>query len=227
MTPTPPNPGEVSRGSAIYTAPLLHLYDFTVLRFNNRRVWHCSRERILDHYHDNLRCHHLDVGPGTGWYLSHARYPCTNPRITLLDMSPSSLAVAATRLKRFDLKLVEADVFSPFAFPEKFESIAANYVLHCLPGDWSAKGLAIGNIASALAPDGVFFGSTILGRGVPLRALGRVTTSVYNRIGIFNNESDDIQGLRTALDTHFHTVSTKIVGSVALFRATQPRQRTA
>ncbi|HEX9833753.1 MAG TPA: methyltransferase, partial [Mycobacterium sp.] len=194
-----------------------------VLRFNNRWMWRCPRRRLLQHYDQHIRCSHLDVGPGTGWYLQHTTFPCQHPRVTLLDLSPNSLATAGKRLRTLSPALVASDIFSPIPTQEKYNSIAANYVFHCIPGDWDTKSLAIKHIAAALSPDGVFFGSTILGQGVRHNLLGRRTMKRFNATGTFHNDTDDLLGLQKALDTHFEKSTTTMVGKVALFSATQPR----
>lgn len=223
MTAPLPDPVEIRKGAAFYNARGLFIYNFYVLRFNNRCLWRCPRRRLLHHYDQHIRCDHLDVGPGTGWYLQHVSFPCRNPRVTLLDLSPDSLATAARRLRKLSPKLVNTDIFSPIPTDEKYGSIAANYVFHCIPGNWDTKSLAIKHIAAALSPDGVFFGSTILGQGVRHNLLGRRTMARFNASGTFHNGTDDLAGLQKALDHHFEKYTTTMVGKVALFTATQPR----
>lgn len=223
MTPPLPNPVEIRKGAAFYNARGLFIYNLYVLRFNNRFLWRCPRRRLLRHYDEHIHCNHLDVGPGTGWYLQHATFPCQNPRVTLLDLSPDSLATASRRLRKLSPVSVNSDIFSPIPTDEKYGSIAANYVFHCIPGDWETKSLAIRHIAAALSSDGVFFGSTILGQGVRHNWLGRRTMARFNASGTFHNDTDDLAGLQKALDTYFERYTTTMVGKVALFSASQPR----
>ncbi|BBY42631.1 class I SAM-dependent methyltransferase [Mycolicibacterium celeriflavum] len=220
---TPPDPLEIRKGAAFYNARGLFIYNLYVLRFNNRWLWRCPRGRLLRHYDEHIRCNHLDIGPGTGWYLQHTTFPCRDPKVTLLDLSPDSLATAGKRLRTLSPTLLHSDVFSPIPTNAKFDSIAANYVLHCIPGDWQSKSLAIENVANALAPDGIFFGSTILGVGVRHNLLGRRTMKQFNTSGTFHNDTDDLAGLQKALDTYFEKFTTTMVGTVALFTATHPR----
>jgi SAM-dependent methyltransferase len=223
MTPPLPNPVDIRKGAAFYNARGLFIYNLYVLRFNNRYLWRCPRRLLLRHYDQHIRSNHLDVGPGTGWYLQHVAFPCRNPRVTLLDLSLDSLATASRRLRKLSPVLVNADIFSPIPTDEKYGSIAANYVFHCIPGDWDTKSLAIGQIAAALSDEGVFFGSTILGQGVRHNLLGRRTMARFNASGTFHNDKDDLAGLQKALDTHFEQYTTTIVGTIALFSATRPR----
>ncbi|WP_420094067.1 class I SAM-dependent methyltransferase [Mycolicibacterium tusciae] len=226
MTPPRPNPGEIRKGAAFYNARGLFIYNLYVLRFNNRFLWRCPRRRLLRHYDQHIRCNHLDIGPGTGWYLQHVAFPCRKPRVTLLDLSPDSLATASRRLRKLSPVSINADIYSPIPTDEKFDSVAANYVFHCIPGDWDTKSLAIEHIAAVLSPDGVFFGSTILGQGVHHNRLGRRTMARFNASGTFHNQTDDLAGLQKALDTYFEQYTTTMVGKVALFSATRPRTAT-
>jgi SAM-dependent methyltransferase len=217
-----PDPEEVAKGASVYTPSFLSIYNLVVLRFNNSVLWRCPREKLLQHYDQNITCNHLDIGPGTGWYLQHVKFPCENPKVTILDINPHSLAKTAKSIRKLSPGLIESDVFQPIPTQEKFRSIAANFVLHCLPGNWATKSLVIGNAAAALAPGGVFFGSTILGQGVQHSLLGRRAIEAMNGSGILHNSADDEAGLQEALRTHFEDATTSIVGTVALFTATRP-----
>jgi SAM-dependent methyltransferase len=212
----------VTVGSAVYSAPLLAFYNAGVLIFNNRYVWRCPRERLLQHYDKHISCHHLDIGPGTGWYLEHSTFPCDDPDVTLLDLNTGSLQKTAAKLRTIRPKILQANVFDPIA--GQFDSIAANYVLHCLPGGWRQKSPAISHIAQALSPTGTFFGSTIISEGAQHNSLARMTMTLYNAVGIFHNKGDDLAGLQTLLDDNFERTTIEIIGSVAVFSAANPRR---
>ncbi|SDS96411.1 class I SAM-dependent methyltransferase [Microlunatus soli] len=214
---------EVRRGAAIYSRAVLAIYDLWVVRFSNTLVWRCPRRVISELYDGSIGRRHLDVGPGTGWYLAHAELPADGT-VTLMDLNPNSLEHASARLAPPEPRHLIADVLQEL--PESagpFDSIGANYLLHCLPGPWSDKGAAVEHLAARLTPDGVLFGSTILGRGVDHNLLGRRLMDLYNDRGIFHNTDDNVAGLRAVLDQHFAEVMIDIVGTVAVFRARRPR----
>lgn len=213
---------EVRRGAAVYNKPVLALYDLVVVRVSNSYVWRCHRERMAALYTQNMGRAHLDVGPGTGWYLTHSRRLVAGS-ITLLDINANSLASSSARLAASSPQTVLANVLEPLPSIGPFDSIGANFLFHCLPGTWSAKGVAFGHLARKLSPDGVLFGSTILGRGVHHNLIGRGLMSIYNDRGIFHNADDDQSGLEVALQDHFSDVTVDVVGAVALFRAGRPR----
>ncbi|QGN32072.1 bifunctional 2-polyprenyl-6-hydroxyphenol methylase/3-demethylubiquinol 3-O-methyltransferase UbiG [Microlunatus sp. Gsoil 973] len=215
---------EVRRGAAIYSRPVLRIYDLVVVRLSNSFVWRCHRDRMVEQYERCVGRRHLDVGPGTAWYLAKASLPA-GVMITLVDLNANSLARASARLAGLTTIAVQADVLAPL--PDaigRFDSVAANFVFHCLPGSWAVKGVAFGHVADRLAADGVFFGSTILGRGVRHNLVGRRLMAIYNRRGIFHNADDDQEGLERSLREHFMEVTVTVVGTVALFRARGPRR---
>jgi SAM-dependent methyltransferase len=210
---------EVEAGQRVYTPLVLKGYDLFVLGFSNRFVWRCPSSRMLERYDRYVGPRHLDVGVGTGWFLDNCSWPVDAPRITLLDLNENSLATASKRIQRLAPKTVQANVLDPVGLGEaSFDSIAANFLFHCLPGklQWKAT-TAVENLRPALAPGGVFFGSTILGRGVRHNMLGRRLMRLYNRKGIFSNTEDDLQGLEQGLATQLTDVEIEVVGAVALF----------
>src|SRR5699024_4767028 len=156
----------VRRGARIYSKPVLGAYDLLVVRLSNSVAWRCPRHLMLELYNCYLGPRHLDVGPGTGWYLAHAhRVPAS--QITLMDLNPHSLDSASAHLGAVEHRTVVADVLDPL--PESIgpmDSIAANFLIHCLPGSWSEKGTAFRHLADRLSDEGALFGATIIGRGV-------------------------------------------------------------
>lgn len=225
------NNKDVRRGANIYSKPVLGFYDLLVVRLSNSLVWHCPSRLMLDQYNRLLGQEHLDVGPGTGWYLTHTHLPERN-RITLMDLNENSMEHAGSRLADMPAagtrpapRAVTGNVLEPI--PEhlgNFDSVAVNYLFHCIPGTWQTKGEAFGHLADRLTDDGVLFGGTILGRGVSHNPAGKGLMALYNRMGIFHNHDDDEAGLRQALERSFHQVSVEVVGTVAVFNARQPRR---
>ena len=73
-------------------------------------------------------------------------------------------------------------------------------MIHCLPGPMSRKALAVENVAAVLAPDGVLFGATVLGRSGNHSWLARRVLTLFNRQGGFDNLDDSEAGLREILE---------------------------
>lgn len=214
------HPAADPQTQAIYTPATLAFYDAFVLGLSNRFVWRCPTRCILRLYDAHVTDNHLDVGVGTGWYLDHCRFPGPSPRIGLMDLNPHSLAAASRRIVRYRPELYRADVLRGLeAGIPPFASLSITYLLHCLPGTMAGKAAAIDTLADLLLPDGVLFGATLLGRGVPRSAAARSLMRVYNRLGVFSNEADDPEALRGLLASRFRDVHVEIVGCAALFSA--------
>jgi SAM-dependent methyltransferase len=213
------------RGQSEYTPFFLRIYDPVVLGVFTRFVWRCPTPILVEQYRRHIRPGHLDVGPGTGYFVLRAGLPSGSP-ITLLDPNTNVLKHAARRLRRLDVTVVEADVLKPLPITGPYHSAAMNGVIHCLPGPLSRKAAAIANVAAVLAPDGVFFGATLLGTSGRHTRFGRSFLNANNRRGTFDNLDDTEAGLREILGASFEGVDLETVGSFAIFTATNPRPTT-
>lgn len=76
-------------GAKIYTPLTLKLYDWWVLGVSNRLAWGCpTKEHLLPHFLEHLGNNHLDIGVGTGFYLTHVP---ESSLISLMDLNEASL----------------------------------------------------------------------------------------------------------------------------------------
>ncbi|WP_297121640.1 class I SAM-dependent methyltransferase [uncultured Enterobacter sp.] len=211
---------ETNDGIKVYTPLALKLYDWWVLRISNRYAWQCQTQRhLVPHFRNNMKSNHLDVGVGTGFYLTYAPDICS---VSLMDLNASSLDAATARVGKDRIKAsVLHDVFNPYPahLHNQFDSISMLYLLHCLPGTMKEKAPVIHRAADALTRDGVLFGATILGDEANHNAFGRKLMAVYNKKGIFSNRADGVEDLRTILSAAFDRVDIKVEGKVALFKA--------
>jgi SAM-dependent methyltransferase len=207
-------------GQADYTPAFLAVYDPLVLGVMNRLVWRCPTSEILPLYEACVSGDHLDVGPGTGWYLDRCRLTSSPRAVTLLDVNPDVLAKAAHRLRRFAPGVHPANLLEPIDLPPaSFDSIALTHVLHCLPGTMAEKGDVLGRLGALLRPGGRLFGSTILAGGVPHTPVSRALMRFLNARGVFGNRHDDVAALESTLAERFAHHEVRTVGSVALFTA--------
>jgi SAM-dependent methyltransferase len=159
-------------GQELYSRAFLRIYDPLILGFYGNVVWRCPTSRLVQHYARHVGHRHLDVGPGTGYFLEHARL-ARDTQITLLDPNRDVLAHAARRLAHLHPWTLQADVLKPLPVPagQRFDSAALNYVLHCLPGPPERKAAAVQHVAAVLQPGGVLFGATVLGAAGPRPAV--------------------------------------------------------
>lgn len=205
-------------GQAVYTAWNLRLYDLFVLGLSNRLLWRCPAARLRSLYDRHLSANHLDVGVATGYFLDRCRFPSATPRLVLADLNETCLAHAARRVARYRPVTQRANVLAPLRLDgPPFDSISMTYLLHCLPGDMTEKAAAFDHLKAWLAPGGVLFGASILGRGVPHNLGGRAMLKLYNAKGIFGNAEDSPDDLRRALEARFDKVELELVGCVGLF----------
>jgi SAM-dependent methyltransferase len=204
----------------VYTPARLALYDSVILGISCRFVWRCPKRRFLELYDGHVGARHLDVGVGSGYFLDRCRFPVEQPAITLLDLSEPCLAKAARRIDRYSPQVVRANVLDPLDLGEaRFDSIALNGVLHCLPATMEEKAAVFENLRPFLVEGGVLFGSTILARDVDHGRLARKAIAVYNRERIFTNLEDSGAGLERALAGSFSRYEIETEGSFALFVA--------
>jgi SAM-dependent methyltransferase len=211
------------KGQAGYNAFMLTIYDPFVLGFMTRAVWRSPMASGVELYQTHVGRRHLDVGPGTGYFIEKGAPPGTE--ITLLDPNPQVLAHCSRRLTAMDPSTLEADVMKPLPVDGRYDSAALSFVLHCLPGPMAHKAVAVRNVAAVLEPDGVLFGGTVLGLTERHTRPARAMLRVFNRIGAFDNLGDTADGLRDILDDSFEDVTVEVAGSTALFVASRPRQR--
>jgi SAM-dependent methyltransferase len=210
------------RGQSDYTRLLLSVYDPMVLGLASRFVWRCPTTRLVEGYRRHVGQRHLDVGPGTGYFLERSDLPAGST-VTVLDPNPNVLEHASRRLRHLEVTAVRADVLKPLPVDGPFDSAALNLVIHCLPGPLARKALAVANVAAVLAPAGVLFGASVLGRSGRHTWLARRVLDAFNRRGAFDNLEDSEDGLRGILAASFNRVELETVGSIAIFAASNPR----
>lgn len=212
------------RGFKDYGPLFLKIYDPWVLGFMAPRVWRMGGEAGLDLYRHHMGRRHLDVGPGTGYFIAKTNPP-RDIGLTLLDANPNVLAHCSQTLAEWHPVTVEANVLKPLPLQGPFDSAALAHVIHCLPGPMPEKAPAIRHIASVLTDDGVLFGGTVLGFSARHSLPARLFLRVANRQGGFDNRDDDVAGLRTILENSFEEVDIDVAaGSIAYFVASVPRK---
>ena len=212
-------------GQRDYSRALLNLYDPLVLGPIARFVWRCPTSGLLERYRRHIRPNHLDVGPGTGYFLDRSGL-AEGSHVTIVDPNRNVLRHVSRRLRKFDVTAVEADVLKPLPVAGPFDSAALHLVIHCLPGPMSRKAAAVANVAAVLAPSGVLFGASVLGSTGNHNRVARQFLAAFNRQRGFDNLADTESGLREILEASFDRVELDTIGSIALFAATGPRAST-
>ena len=209
---------QLEAGHAIYTKQILPLYDLIVHGISNRLAWKCPTKRLLKHYNQMVTANHLDVGVGTGYFLDRCKFPSQTPRVALMDLNSNTLEFTSRRIARYNPKTYCRNILDPINLNvEKFDSVGINYVLHCVPGNLKTKSVALDYLKALMNPNAVLFGSTILQGGVSINWLAKRLMASYNKKGMFSNQNDNLEDLKSALNQRFKDISVEVIGCVALF----------
>jgi hypothetical protein len=174
--------------------------------------------RLDAHYQRYIRPNHLEVGVGTGYLLDRAEFPSGATRLALMDLSEPCLERTSRRVARHAPKAYVQNLLEPIQHRlSPFDSIALNYVMHCVPGSFEEKHIAFLHLATLLGPHGVLFGTTVLGQYARKNLWARPAMWILNAIGLFNNRRDNARDLERFLREHFQVLEFDVVGVVAVF----------
>jgi 2-polyprenyl-3-methyl-5-hydroxy-6-metoxy-1,4-benzoquinol methylase len=198
----------------------LRFYDLILFGFVSRNAWRCPTGFLDRHYANHISNNHLEVGPGTGFLLNRVSFTKQSPRMVLMDLSLGCLEKSANRLKRYQPEQFRQNILEPIEHPlEQFDSIAINYVLHCVPGSFKQKGVAFAHLKKQLKDGGILFGSTILYKGVKKNIVAKAALWTLHQLGIFTNQQDCLEDLRESLEANFSQVDIEVRGPTAVFSA--------
>ncbi|WP_051020656.1 class I SAM-dependent methyltransferase [Nocardia araoensis] len=215
-----PTSEAVERGARAYTRALLTCYDVVVLGLVSRFVWRAPRARTQHHYDLHVGARHLELGPGTGYFLQHSLRRRPPERLALADLNPEVLTYSARRLALHRPEIYERNILRPLEIdPPRFDSIGLSFLLHCLPGCIRDKAVVFDHAAAVCAPGGRIFGSTVLGRREPHSPVARLLLAWFNRKGMFANTGDTLEDLERQLAHRFTDYRVARCGSVAFFQA--------
>lgn len=119
--------------------------------------------------------------------------------------------------------MLQHNVLAPIDFDgPRFDSLAINLLLHCLPGSMVEKSVALDHLLPLVKPGGRVFGATLLQGGVQRSLPARGLMALYNGKGIFSNRNDSAAALSEALDSRLENVQVSLEGCAALFSGRVP-----
>lgn len=203
--------------ASIYNGLTLRLYDLGVLGLTNSLIWRCPTKLLVEHYRKQVGAAHLDIGPGTGYYLERV----DARSISLLDLNDSSLSAAAERIEsQAEVFALRQSFFDPIDSNLTFDSIGLNFLMHCIPD--SHKWTRLAELCEHLAPGGTIFGSTVIPDRAEANAVAVFLNGIYNRLGVFGNSEDTSSDITKSLQGLSH-VQVERVGQVILFSAQMPQ----
>ncbi len=189
---------------------------------SNKFIWKCPTAKLLEHYNENISSNHLDIGVGTGYFLDKCHFPSNKVRIALFDLNQNSLDETGRRIARYNPTLYRLNALEKIEVDtETFDSIALNYLFHCLPGKLPEKLVVLDNVNHLLSKNGTVFGATILSSGVEKSRPAEKLMALYNKKGIFTNAEDNYADLENYLASKYSSYEISIQGCVALFKASK------
>ncbi len=191
---------------------LLNNYDYFVNNLNCKYVWKCNQNIIKDLYKNNLSKNHIEIGPGTGYFLKQNQFDS----LYLLDINNDILNDSFKNLKNNSKKIVKINknIFNKNNQLKinNVNSIGFSYVLHCVPNtlDTSLNYL-VNNLNKK---DVTLFGSTV----IPTNTNFLASSELYflNKLGIFNNLNHNLEQLKNFSKNYDHEIN--VVGNVLVFK---------
>ena len=211
------------RGTWIYSTPILRIYDWLVPKVLNRFIWKCDTQLLVEQYTTQVGKRHIDLGPGTGYFLR--RFADQKPHrfesLLLVDESQASLDHATKVLgdlgpRRMKLDLTNRESVMQLS-SERANSVSASYLIHCLPRGLRDSEAMLEVISHVIGSNGVLFGSVILPDLARCRIRSRICCWMLNLPGVFGNKSDSLAELKSQLARHFSNCEVRVVQCVALF----------
>ncbi|QKG19910.1 class I SAM-dependent methyltransferase [Actinomadura verrucosospora] len=207
------------RGDAdMYTRPMLAIYDPIALGMVCPLAWRCPRRTMLAFYDRNVRDRHLDLGPGSGYFLDRCAFPTPDPSITLVDLNQLVLDTVSRRIARYRPEALVRDVLRPLDLGDRrFTSLAVQNVLHCLPGTMAQKAAVLDHLLPYAEPGARIFGTTVIGDTTGRPRFTRWMMRQYNKAGSFHNAHDRLDDLDAALADRFTGYRLWTRGAMAFF----------
>lgn len=205
----------------IYSKSLLSFYDLYVFKCVSPIFFRCPSEKIIDFYLNNVSENHLEVGAGTGFLLKKCQNAEKIKHLSLLDLSENCLQATQKSIKPIKATVYKANILEALPLQNrKFKSIGLNFVLHCVPGNFKTKGMALLNLGNHLTEDGSIFGSTAI-YDSNQNIMAKLVMDAYNKSGIFNNIDDKKNELEDILLSDFNNVSVTQISNVIFFKASK------
>ncbi len=208
-----------TRTSQSYFNPFLLLfYDFMLYRFISPYLWGCSSQLLVERYNVLCRNKHLETGVGTGYLLKKCNAPIE--KLGLMDLSQACLDKTARRLSHLKPDVWRRNILTPIeGIDQKYQSLSINYVMHCVPGNYTSKGVAFKHLKTLLLDDGVLFGASVI-KTDQSNFIAKSFMALLNTLGVFNNTKDTVDDLEAELRRHFKYSHIERRSASVLFIAT-------
>lgn len=193
----------------------IKFYDFLVNDINCNYVWRCNKSNIFNLYKNNIKLNHLEIGPGSGYFLMQ-NYNLKIRNLYLMDINQPILNESKNNLKSkySNIQVINHDIFKKPIKIENLESVGINYVLHCVPGNLEYK---FENLLKNLPINVNIFGATVINNSDKQTYLSKTELYFLNNRGIFNNHQDYSEDFLNFMINQKLNFTHQIVGNVLIF----------
>ena len=205
----------------------LNIYDLLVNKINCKYVWKCDQRYIIDNYEKNIKNNHLEIGPGTGYFLKNIKNiknikttkTTQNINLALLDINDDTLKFSAKNLQNSfnNIKCFNTNIFEkkPVTILPKINSVGINYVLHCVPGNLEDN---IQSLINNIGQSNInYFGASVVSNKELSTFVAKIELYFLNKFGIFNNKNDNYLNLVKYFEKNNIKYEIKIKGNVVIF----------
>lgn len=170
---------------------ILNNYDYLVNNINCKYAWKCNQSVIKNLYKNNISKNHLEIGPGTGYFLKDYHFN----NLALMDINRDILKESQNNLKinSKNITIYQHNIFDNDNRVNNLnlDSIGLTYVLHCVPGKLD---FLLNNLVKNLNSNNyTIFGATVIPNSNDFIA----STELFflNKTGIFSNYNDKMEDL--------------------------------
>lgn len=190
-------------------------YDLLVNNLNCKYVWKCDQKYIQNIYDKNITRNHIEIGPGTGYFLKKYKFD----NLTLIDVNQDILEESSRNLENNckNINIINHNIFEKNNKLEikNYNSIGINYVLHCVPNDLS---YSISNMINNIPNNNLtLFGSTVIPSEKDKFSLAQLEIYFLNKFGIFNNKSHSVNDISLYIKNNFQNYNMNKIGNSFLF----------
>ena len=169
----------------------------------------------VKNYISNIKNNHLEIGPGTGYFLKNN---FDIKKLHLIDINQDTLDFSYQNLSENynDINIIKHNLFEEKLFINNLESVGINYVLHCVPGKLENK---IDNLVNNLESSKKinYFGATVLNDNNLQTNFSNLELQFLNKFKIFNNQNDYSKNIINYFNYNHFDYNIKIVGNVLVF----------
>lgn len=192
----------------------LFAYDYLVNDLNCNLVWQCEKNNIVQNYVSNITGNHIEIGPGTGYFLQNEQFNT----LQLIDINNDILVNSGQNLKKNSIE-IQSHCHNIFSYTlthlKPADSIGLSYVLHCVPGKIEDN---VKNLINNIHFDKyILFGASVIKDPEERNMFAEIELFWLNKLGIFNNHGDTYKGLQKYLQESGFEYNLRLEGYVAIF----------